>query len=463
MWRTGCKLQLSFGQNSRDQRNMIESLDLESHLNRAKETLKKILTEEDKNYQSRSSSARRRGEYCPHYSPCHTEQSTQIVLKFTTVSEPNASTPSFFVGTNGARIGRELINEVHVPEDTTLAPVSHSVLQYSNGHFYMLDCGHDFAAGVRIGVGGQKKKWIMEAGTQFSAGQTVICCAGCNSEGDMILRIKEGPLKGEERIVGKQKACSIGRSSESTIYVPDKELSHWHSNIQFDEGKGQYILTDCSSTNGTYVQLVGPYSGRQPVNLNDHILVGRTCFSINRYDFGVSEEKGLRQTMEDSCTIVQHLNVTPLCIRGLFPHSFFGVFDGHGGAEASTYLAINLHINVADALLSVSKDLIKIMEDFQLKIFRSTEVDKDAETPLTLINDLSNENCESLMEELQDCPFVPGRKCFDIAITENIDSLVIKSLKVSFLDTDENFISHSKFPEHGSTATTALILGKLIP
>ena len=60
-----------------------------------------------------------------------------------------------------------------------------------------------------------------------------------------------------------------------------------------------FYVSDLGSTNGTYVQLVGPYAGRYPLHLNDHILVGRTGFSVNRFDFGISEETGMRRSMED--------------------------------------------------------------------------------------------------------------------------------------------------------------------
>jgi hypothetical protein len=98
------------------------------------------------------------------------ERLTSIVLKFTTLSEANSEAPSFFVGTSGARIGRDLTNEINVPSDVRLAPVAHSLIQYLKGHFYIIDCGYDFAASVRIGVGGHKNKWVIEEGSQFSAG-----------------------------------------------------------------------------------------------------------------------------------------------------------------------------------------------------------------------------------------------------------------------------------------------------
>ena len=209
----------------------------------------------------------------------------------------------------------------------TASSLSYHILCFYTQTAIFTDCGYNFAASVRIGVGGQKEKWIVEAGTQFSAGTTVFSCVGLNSEGDMILRMIEAPIKGEQNFLYKSEVCFIGRSSSNSISLPDKELSRHQLQIESHKNTGHYSLSDCSSTNGTYLQFVGPYSGRQHLSINDHILVGRTGLSINRYDFGVSEEKGVRQTMEESCTIVQHTNITPLCISNLFSHSFFGIFS----------------------------------------------------------------------------------------------------------------------------------------
>jgi hypothetical protein len=40
--------------------------------------------------------------------------------------------------------------------------------------------------------------------------------------------------------------------------------------------------------------------------------IGRTGFSVNRWDFGVSEEMGLRRTMEDKSIVVQDIVVPEL-------------------------------------------------------------------------------------------------------------------------------------------------------
>lgn len=260
----------------------------------------------------------------------------------------------------------------------------------------------------------------------------------------------EGPLKGEHRFINSKSASTIGRSSENAICVPDKELSRRHSKLEYDRDLGKFVVSDNGSTNGTYVQLVGPYGGRLRLNLNDHILVGRTGFSVNRYDFGVSEEIGHRQTMEDSCTIVQHLNMSALCVRDLSPHSFFGVFDGHGGAEASSYLSQNLHINVADGLLGVADDLLSVLEN--ASIWKDVGVNRDQSISDKKKSELDNGPESGSRSD-------PLRSNGFSSVKERLDRIVIKALKEAFLKTDNDFLTTSPHPQHGSTATIALILG----
>ena len=187
------------------------------------------------------------------------------------------------------------------------------------------------------------------------------------------------------------------------------------------------------------------------MNLNDHILVGRTGFSVNRYDFGVSEEMGHRQTMEDACTIVQHLNMGPMCTKDLSPQSFFGVFDGHGGVEASYYLSQNLHINVADGLLAVADDLVNVLESAS-SVWRDIGMLEVSDT---------NNNPDKGRETRGE-----GNNGTNLAARNNhngtkerLDAIVMQSLRDAFRKTDDDFIRTSLFPQHGSTATTALILG----
>jgi hypothetical protein len=192
----------------------------------------------------------------------------RIVLKFTTLSETNSEAPSF--------------NEVSVPSDTRLANKGHSFIEHSNGSFYLVDGGYDFSASIRISVGTKKQEWVCNETTRFSAGNSVFEAKGISDDGCLILDIIEGPLKGERRLIPK-KGATLGRSSDNVISIPDRELSRRHSKVEFVQSVGKFCVSDTGSTNGTYMQLVGPYAGKYKLCINDHILVGRTGFSINRY------------------------------------------------------------------------------------------------------------------------------------------------------------------------------------
>ena len=352
-----------------------------------------------------------------------TEKLAVIVLKFTTLSEANTEAPSFTITEKGASVGRDTSNEVCVPSDARLALTGHALLENEDGNFFLIDGGQECAASLRIGMGvHMNRRWELRDACRFSAGNTIFQNNGRNKDGHLILEAIDGPLKGEFKIITSEGA-TIGRSSDNSIPIPDRELSRRHSKIEFDADKEVYYLCDVNSTNGTYMQLVGPYGGRYRLNINDHILIGRTGFSINRYDYGISEEIGHRQTMEDSCAIVQHLNIAALsnttCRDILYPQSYFAVYDGHGGAEASSFLSRTLHVAVANAVEEIAPALSK------------------------------------LREEEEACGDESSKK----VARDSTDRLVIETLKRAFLSTDDVFLKTSEFPHHGSTATTAFILG----
>lgn len=341
-------------------------------------------------------------------SPLPPQHIDTIVLKFTTLSDACSEAPSYTITTAGATIGRAGSNNVSVPSDNHLADVGHASIEFVNGNFFLVDGGCDFPASIRIGTGTRIARWHLEADARFSAGSSIFRSRGINEVGELVLDVIEGPLKGESRVIGRDGAA-IGRASDNKLSVPDRELSRRHSAIEFDAKTGQYLLIDSGSTNGTYMQLVGPYRERYQLTLSDHILVGRTGFSINRFDYGLSEEMGHRQTMEDACVIVQRLAVSTLRYRQLSPQSFFGVYDGHGGAEASAYLSKHLHVNVADGLAAVSAELVQAQDE-----------------------------------------------------EARLDALVLQALKATFLKTDADFLATATpaHAQHGSTATTGLLLGQ---
>ncbi|OQS00146.1 hypothetical protein THRCLA_06190, partial [Thraustotheca clavata] len=120
--------------------------------------------------------------------------------------------------------------------------------------------------------------------------------------------------------------------------------------------------------------------------------------------YGINDDMGYRKHMEDAHTLIQDMNISSLTKFGLAPQSFFGIFDGHGGHEASQYLNLHLHKHVITQVQSRT----------------------------------------SLIES---------------ANNEEIDSIIIESLEAAFKQTDEAFLKESDRPQAGSTATTVFIAG----
>ena len=341
----------------------------------------------------------------PKASDLEVSKLSSIVLKVTTLSS-TADSPSFLVGMTGAGIGRSADNDICIPSDMKMAPLAHAFIAFVDGYFFLKDGGFDFSASVKMLP--NRLLWVLEKDACFSAGGSIFKSCGINSEGSLLLEIIAGPLRGERRFVTK-KGMSIGRSTDNGIALPqDKELSRKHSKIVFDDVTSKYFVCDVGSTNGTYMQLVGPYGMKYRLNLNDDILVGRTGFSVNRYDVAKSEEVGVRQSMEDSTAIFQQLKIPGLTNVLLTPASYFAVYDGHGGPQASAYLSQNLHVNVVEALAEAAKDI-------------------------------------------QSAAGTPAQ-----------DGLVTAALSKAFLKTDQKFLTSSNDPEHGSTATVVLVLGERI-
>lgn len=75
------------------------------------------------------------------------------------------------------------------------------------------------------------------------------------------------------------------------------------------------------------MRMVAPYSnmGQGALSIGDEFIVGRTGFSVNRFDFGISEAIGARPTMEDRTLVIQSLQLEPshgyykgyVCVRFL--------------------------------------------------------------------------------------------------------------------------------------------------
>ena len=177
------------------------------------------------------------------------------------------------------------------------------------------------------------------------------------------------------------------------------------------------------------MRLVGPYSlkGMGALGIGDEFIVGRTGFSVNRFDYGISEAIGARPTMEDRTCVIQSLMLEPSHgyykgepkddIEELAMTTFAAVFDGHGGDECSNYLVDALPRQIRQAMLA-ERDALKT----------AVEQSRQSGRP-DLPEDAASE-------------------------------LIRKILKSAYLRTDHEFISPKNSPQSGSTAATVILFGR---
>lgn len=177
------------------------------------------------------------------------------------------------------------------------------------------------------------------------------------------------------------------------------------------------------------MRLVGPYGlkGVGALGIGDEFIVGRTGFSVNRFDFGISEAIGARPTMEDRTLVVQSMVLNPVHgnyqnepkeqLEELAMTSFAAVFDGHGGDECSDYLVKTLPHYIRQGMLSEREALRSAVQQ-----------SRSAQRP-----DQTEDAASELMRKI---------------------------LKAAFLRTDKEFITPKNAPQSGSTAATVLLFGR---
>ena len=177
------------------------------------------------------------------------------------------------------------------------------------------------------------------------------------------------------------------------------------------------------------MRLVGPYAshGFGSLSIGDEFIVGRTGFSVNRFDYGISEAIGARPTMEDRTVVLQTLAMEPS--HGYYKNeskddldvlamtTFAAVFDGHGGDECSNYLVETLPHQIRQHMLADNENLKRAVEESR------------------------NANRQEQTEDAA-------------------SDLMRKILKTAYLKTDMDFISPKDAPQSGSTAATVLLFGR---
>lgn len=177
------------------------------------------------------------------------------------------------------------------------------------------------------------------------------------------------------------------------------------------------------------MRMVGPYGnmGQGSLSIGDEFIVGRTGFSVNRFDYGISEAIGARPTMEDRTLVIQSLMLEPTHgyykgepkedLEILAMTSFCAVFDGHGGDECSNYLVEALPHQIRQAMLAERVALKQAVEQSA---------------------------AAGRQEQAEDA----------------VSELMRKILKGAYLRTDQDFILPKNAPQSGSTGATVLLLGR---
>jgi hypothetical protein len=87
-----------------------------------------------------------------------------------------------------------------------------------------------------------------------------------------MLIIFKGPAKGSRYLITRDGA-TIGRSQESNVFLDDVTVSRSHAVITYDDLKSQFVLSDRSSLNGTYVN--GSISEKSNLIHGDEVQIGK--------------------------------------------------------------------------------------------------------------------------------------------------------------------------------------------
>jgi len=281
------------------------------------------------------------------------------------------------------------------------------------------------------------ERWVLCDGASFAAGNSVFNVEEVNEkEQKLTIHCSKGPLRNKTLEVYASRCPYVfGRAHEADLCVMDRELSRKHGAILYirqpGKPRGVFVLADLESTNGSNMKLTGPYNhkGVGALTLGDEFIVGRTGFSVNRFDCGISEAIGARPTMEDRTIVIQNLMYPPPdyyyngdpkdTLTELAFTTFAAVFDGHGGDECSNFLVDALPRHIRNQMLTQKDELRKSIESGR------------------------------------------GRNGLHADSGEDATSEVMRRiLKTAYLRTDKEFITPKNAPQSGSTGATVVLFGR---
>ena len=319
------------------------------------------------------------------------------------------------------------------------------------------------------------ERWALSDGASFAAGNSVFSVEEVNEkEQKLTIQCSKGPLRNKTIEVHARRCPFVfGRAHEADLCIMDRELSRKHGVILYVRPQGRkngvFVLADLESTvsrfilgdqlihsslllngyrekivlmviifpviflaqNGSYMRLTGPYShkGVGALTIGDEFIVGRTGFSINRFDCGISEAIGARPTMEDRTIVIQNLMYPPPdyyydgspkeTLTELAFTTFAAVFDGHGGDECSNYLVDALPRHIRNQMLTDREALRQSIEN--------------GRGPRGLHTDSGEDATSEIMRRI---------------------------LKTAYLRADKEFISPKTAPQSGSTGATVVLFGR---
>lgn len=285
-------------------------------------------------------------------------------------------------------------------------------------------------------------RWVLCKGASFAAGNSVFNVEEVNeAKQKLTVHCSKGPMRGKLIDVYALRCPFVfGRAHEADLCIMDRELSRKHGAIVYlptgggssskSKKSGIFVLADLESTNGSYMRLVGPYGhkGMGALSIGDEFIVGRTGFSVNRFDYGISEAIGARPTMEDRSIVIQSLiyehpqnyynGEKKETLNELAMTTFAAVFDGHGGDECSNFLVEALPRNVRNQMFAEREALRNAIE--------------------------ASRNARGGLEQSEDAT----------------SELMRRILKTAYLRTDKEFISPKTAPQSGSTAATVILMGR---
>ncbi|KAL7508465.1 hypothetical protein ACHAXN_005535 [Cyclotella atomus] len=280
------------------------------------------------------------------------------------------------------------------------------------------------------------ERWVLCEGASFAAGNSVFTVEKVEEGKKLTIHCSKGPLRNKAiEVLANRCPFVFGRAHEADLCIMDRELSRKHGAILYYRPQGKkirvFVLADLESTNGSYMRLTGPYShkGVGALTIGDEFIVGRTGFSVNRFDCGISEAIGARPTMEDRTIVIQNLMYPPPDyyyngdpkehLSELAFTTFAAVFDGHGGDECSNYLVDALPRHIRNQMLTDREALKASIEN--------------GRGPRGLHVDQGEDATSELMRRI---------------------------LKTAYLRADKEFITPKTAPQSGSTGATVVLFGR---